>query len=170
MKIVNNFTTTAIALLISTSVWADENAQSSVTPGAMDNSAPMDPVMMQNMMKMRQQQMNQGGNMPMMHGGNNQMMDPVMMQNMMRMRQQQMNQRGGMPMMGGGGNHSMMMDPAMRQNMMAMRQHKMGQGQHRGMMNAQMMQMKQQHMQKMDQRLSNIESMLTELLQRQKGK
>ena len=173
MKIVNGFTTTAIAVLISTSLWAQENTQPSTSEATAGNT-PMDPLMMQNMMKMRQQQMAQRGSMPMMQGGNNQMMDPVMMQNMMRMHQQQMKQGGNMPMMGGGGNREMMMDPMMRENMMRMRQQKMRQGQHGGMMNPQMMQsmmqMKQQHMQKMDRRLSNIESMLSELLQRQKGK
>lgn len=139
----------AIISILSTSFWVDAIAQTQNQPPApvsMQGGAPMDPLMMQNMMQMRQQQMRQGqpGRMPMMGGGSHgMMMDPVMRRNMMRWRQQQMRQGhpGNMPMMGAG-NNPMMMDPTMRQ----------------------------QHMAEMKQHLSNIETLLTELVELQKKK
>ena len=174
MQILSTLTTSAVALLISSSVWAQSGVQGS-GQSTMPNGAPMDPVMMQNMINMRQQQMQQDSQAgrPVMGGANDsRMMDPVMMQNMMRMRQQQMGQGANMPMMGGAGNREMMMDPMMRQNMMEKRQQMMGQGMHGGRMNPQMMQgmmqMRQQHMDNMDQRLSRIEALLAELVAQQR--
>ncbi len=70
-------------------------------------------------------------------------------------------------MMMGQGNYGMMMDPSMRNNMM---QYPHGNGMQRHMMNPQMMQMRQQHMNELTQRLERIEALLNELVQSQKAK
>jgi hypothetical protein len=182
IKIRNTITMTAVALLLSCGVWADNTGQvmdaASAQDGPTMNQHMMDPVMMQNMMQMRQQRMaecrarhQQGG--PMMDR-NCMMMDPVMRENMMKMRQQRMSQgQGGMPMMGE--NNPRMMDPVMRENMMQMRQQRMEKARQGVMMSPEMMQkmmqMRQQHMQRMqnmEQRLSNIEATLKELLEQDK--
>jgi len=133
MQVLKPMTTSVIVTLLSTTFWVQANAQT-VDPAGM----PMDPAVMQNMMQMRQQQMQSGqGGMPMMGGGNNMMMDPAIRQNMMQMHQQKM----------GSGMHGGMKNPQMMQNMM---------------------QMRQQHMNKMEQRLDRIESKLNELLDLQR--
>lgn len=168
MKLFKLMAVSAIATLISTSVWAQAaDGDSSVMPmqGAMPHD--MDPQMMEAMRQRRMQMMS----------GDQQAMDPQMMQRMMQMRQQQMGQ-GNMPMMGQGQGQ---MSPQMmerRHQMMQMRQQQMqqnmGKGMQGGNMNPQMMQnmmeMRQQHKQQMEQRLANIESMLAELLALQKQK
>ena len=170
MKLLKIVTSTAIVCILSTTFWVEAFAQTNDQA-----SAPMDPLMMQNMMQMRQQQMQRGQG----SGNNYNMMDPVMMQNMMRHRQQMYQGQGrGMPMMDGV-NNPLMMDPLMRQNMMQKHQLKMAQdqmtgmgklGNHQGggMMKPQMMQMKRDHMNKMEQRLGRIESLLSELVELQR--
>ncbi len=115
MKLLKIITTGAVVTVLSTAFVSGAIAQTG-DPSAMPYGATMDPVMMQNMMRMRQQKMQQNPN------NNMQMMDPVMMQNMMRMRQGQM---GGSHM--GKGNHAGMMKPQMmqmkQQHMAQMEQH-----------------------------------------------
>jgi hypothetical protein len=72
--------------------------------------------------------------------------------------------------------HGMMMDPHMMQMMMG--HHQADQHQHHnmspmgegmgGMMDPEMMQKRQQHMSNMEQRLANIEALLTKLVELQK--
>lgn len=221
VRIVASITTTAIALLISSAAYSMSHGMDASSQPAPEDSgmAPqmmgqMDPQMMDNMMRMRQQRMaecqSQGG--PMMRDGNCMKMDPEMRQRMMQMHQQRMGggmpmddentemmldplmrqnmmqqrmrrmQQGGMPM--SGQDNDMMMDPMMRQNMMQMRQQRqqqmMGKGMHQGQgcqhgpgknpeMKQEMMGMKKQHMEKMEQSLSNIENLLQQLVDQKKA-
>ena len=77
-----------------------------------------------------------------------------------------------MPMMNQGG--SMMMNPQMMHQMPPMGyghgMPMMGQGMGNMMMNPQMMQMRVQHMQKMEKYMANIESLLAQILEAQKSK
>lgn len=169
MKLLKIMTAGTIISILATTVWAQTGAPTA-EQAPIKEAGPMDH------MKMHQQHMQQAqaGNMPMMGAGCDHMKkDPAMMDNMMRMRQQQMWQgsgpQGRMPMMGGG-SYERMMDPVMRKNMMQMRQQKMMKMRQGGMMNPEMMKKRQQHMQTMEQRLSNIEKLLTELVELQKKK
>ena len=167
MKLLNIMTAAAILSLLSTAVLAQADSQAgdtAATPAqqGVQDAGPMDPVMMQNMMQMRQQRMQQSGDMPMGGPGCHNMMNPDRCKRMMQMRQQQMGQapRGGVPMM----------DPEMQNKMMRMRYQRMMKKKQGGMMNPEMMRMRQQHMQTMEQRLTNIEKLLSELVELQKKK
>ncbi|MDH3219122.1 MAG: hypothetical protein OEO19_06270 [Gammaproteobacteria bacterium] len=120
-----------------------------------EGSMTMSPEMMQQMMASGQIQ-----NMP--------KMDHHAMQHMMS----QMPYMGhGMPMMGGSmGN--MMMNPQMMPQMpyMGHGMPMMGGSMGNMMMNPQMMQMRMQHMVKMEQHLEKIESLLTQILEAQKSR
>lgn len=119
-------------------------------------------------MQMHQQHMQQmqSGNMPMMNARCEHMMkdkpmpDTPMANNMMQMRQP--------PMWQGPDGRMPMMDPQRRDYMMRMRQRQMMNMDRRGMMKQEMMQMRQQHMKNMEERLANIEKLLTELVELQK--
>jgi len=153
-------------------------------PGAAMTPAEM----MQRMHEMRQQQMEMmqgnrpGGPMMGRRGG---MMNPEMMQRMQEMHQQRMEMmqanRQGMPMMGPGGGmpgaEAMQGAPEIQQPLapaetgeqdMSCEQmharHGMG-GKHRNGMKKEMMAMKQQHMQAMEQRLANIENLMREAVE-----
>lgn len=168
MKLFNIMTAAAILGLLSSAVLAQADSQAggtAATPAqqGIQDAGPMDPVMMQNMMQMRQQRMQQSGDMPMWGPGCHNMMDPDRCSRMMQMRQQQQQMgqppRGGMPMI----------YPDMQNNMMQMRHQRMMQMKQGGM-NPEIMRMRQQHMQTMEQRLTNIEKLLSELVELQKKK
>ena len=130
--------TTAIAILISTSAWATEdgNKQSPSTMPMMPEGSGMmmDPQMMEKMIPMMNMQMMQR---MMQH------MDAMEQnQNQNRNHNQRYDKNHGMPMMGDSMGNMMM--------------------------NPQMMQMRMQHMAKMEQHLENIESLLTQLVELQK--
>jgi hypothetical protein len=163
-KLVTTLTTGAIALLISSAAYSMSHGMAASSQPVPEDSAmapqmmgQMDPQMMENMMKMRQQRMAecqaQGGPM---RGENCMQMDPEMRQRMMQMHKQRMN--GGMPM--DGENSEMMLDPMMRRNMMQQRMQRMQQGgmpmsgqdndmMMDPMMRQNMMQMRQQRQQQM---------------------
>ena len=155
MKTSSKLTTAAIALVISSTGWAQGYPQN------------MDPAMMQEYMRnsdARNQQMMQQMRQQRMQNG--MQMNPEMMQNMMQMRQQNMGQ-GGMPMMGG--NEGMMMHP----NMMQPGDQKGEHCQHDGKKGHEMKHnkhLKQQHMANVEQRLQNIEARLDELVELMKQK
>jgi hypothetical protein len=153
-------------------------------PGAAMTQAEM----MQRMQEMRQQQMEMmQGNRPgrPMMGPGGGMMNPEMMQRMQEMHQQRMEMmqanRQGRPMMGPGGG---MPGAEATQGATEMQQpqapaetggqgvsceqmharHGMG-GMHRKGMKKEMMAMKRQHMQAMEQRLANIENLMREAVE-----
>jgi hypothetical protein len=112
--------------------------------------------------------------MPMMNQGGSMMMNPQMMQQMMsQMPHMGYGQNYGMPMMGQGPGN-MTMNPQMMHQMPPMGyghgMPMMGQGMGNMMMNPQMMQMRVQHMQKMEKYMANIESLLAQILEAQKSK
>jgi len=147
MKILKLISTTTLTVAISSTGWAQ------ATDPNPDYSAAPEPMI--------------SHQMPWMQGGMP-MMDPQARREMMQQRQQRMADGYSMPPRGG--YRGMMMDPEMQRNMMQWR-HSAGDTQD-GMKNPQMMQrmmyMRQQHMQQMEKRLANIESLLKELVELQK--
>ena len=153
-------------------------------PGAAMTPAEM----MQRMHEMRQQQMEMmQGNRPgrPMMGRRGGMMNPEMMQRMQEMHQQRMEMmqanRQGRPMMGPGGSmpgaEAMQGAPEMQQAQAPVEtgdqgmscekmhgRHGIG-GMHMKGMKKEMMAMKQQHMQAMEQRLANIENLMREAVE-----
>lgn len=145
MKNLIAINTVVVAILVSTSVWADthgEDQDSASLPmmNKENSGMMMNPQTMESMMAQGQQH-----NMPMM---NMHMMYKMMHQaNAMGQNHGHGHHHGyqqsqGMPMSGGMGNM---------------------------MMNPQMMQMRMQHMANMEQSLKNIESLLTELIEQAKA-
>lgn len=139
MKISKSIQLLAIGLVVSTTVWAtsqDESSQSTDMPKMkLGHGMMMNPEMMQQMMASGQYQ-----NMPMMNH-----------QAMHQMAQQ-------MPFMGHGHGYGMHHGMPMT-----------GGGMGNMMMNPQMMQMRMQHMANMEQYLQKIESLLTQILEAQKS-
>ena len=146
MKKFKTISISAIAMIVSASVWANSNAHG-----------------------------NDQAEMPMVNDSENStMMDSQATENKITTgdRHKQHHEKSMM----GEGSHGMMMDP----HMMHMMQHyKMGQHQHHDMasmggssggmmMKPEMMQKRQQHMENMEQRLANIEALLTKLVELQK--
>ena len=146
MKKITTISISAIAMIVSASVWANSNAHG-----------------------------NDEAEMPMMNDGENStMMDSQTTENEITVgdRHKQHHEKAMM----GAGNHGMMMDP----HMMHMMQHyQMGRQQHHDMapmggskggmmMDPEVMQKRQQHMENMEQRLANIEALLTRLVEQQK--
>lgn len=133
MKTLINYTVSAVVLMATATASAQGMNPSMMQQQGMPmspNNMPMsdaqryemmmDPVMRENMMKMRQQRMAEGQYMPMMGQGNyGMMMDPTMRENMRQYSQQGNGMQGGM------------MNPQMMQNMMQMRQQHMNQIQQR---------------------------------------
>lgn len=119
-------TVAAVAILISSSVWATSDGKHQ-----------------------------ESSDMPMtQEGDSGMMMNPQMMQHMQMMHQKMMHKMNGMDHGHGHGyGHGMPM---------------MGGGMGNMMMNPQMMQMRKQHMTNMEQRLQNIEALLTELVEQGK--
>lgn len=146
MKKITTISISAIAMIVSASVWANSNAHG-----------------------------NDEAEMPMMNDSENStMMDSQTTENEITVgdRHKQHHEKAMM----GAGNHGMMMDPHMMQMMMG--HYQMGQHQQHNtssmgggkddMMNPEMMQKRQQHMENMEQRLANIEALLTRLVEQQK--
>lgn len=146
MKKITTISISAIAMIVSASVWANSNAHG-----------------------------NDEAEMPMMNDSENStMMNSQPTENKITTgdRHQQHHEKSMM----GEGSHGMMMDP----HMMHMMQHyQMGQQQHHDMasmggskdgmmMDPEVMQNRQQHMGNMEQRLANIEALLTRLVEQQK--
>jgi hypothetical protein len=146
MKKISTLTISAIAMIASVSVWADSNAHG-----------------------------NDESEMPMMSEGENSvMMESEASQNNITTgdRHKQHHEKSRM----GAGNHAMTMDPHMMHMMMG--NYQMGQHQQHnmstmgggkgGMMNPEMMQQNQKHMSNIEQRLVDIEALLTRLVAQQK--
>ena len=140
MKKLITIQTVVVAILVSTSVWADthgEDQDSASMPmmNKENSGMMMNPQMMESMMAQGQQH-NMHMMYKMMHQAN------AMRQDHSHGHHHGYQQSQGMPMSGGMGNM---------------------------MMNPQMMKMRMQHMANMEQRLKNIESLLTELVEQAKA-
>jgi hypothetical protein len=146
MKKSSRLTISAIAMLASVSVWANSNAHETDEPETSMMEEGEDSVMMEQ--GMSQKRITTGDRHRQHHEGS---------------------------MMGADG-HSMMMDPHMMHMMMG--NYQMGQHQQQnmssmggnkgGMMNPEMMQNRQQHMENIELSLANIEALLTRLIEQQK--
>lgn len=152
----------AILMLLSSTAGAATDSENQTSPempmmNQEQNGMMMTPEMMHKTMPSEQYH-----NMPMM---NPQMMH-MMMHGMMH-GMNEMHGMGGMGGMGHGRGHTQNCDMPMahqgKEGMM------MNQGKEGMMMNPQMMQMRMQHMTNMEQRLENIEALLSQLVELQKA-